>query len=103
VFGGTGGGINEVELNEEKDTWKVEVMPSTLEAEVKAEEREADRKDEMLLDLDEKGQGTKEWVDEESREIRSGEEEKRKKEQEKEKKREQVRKGLIVTKFGILV
>jgi hypothetical protein len=110
--GGAGGGISEVVLNEDKESWKIETKRrEDSTGEVKQEDRnkerslaeEAMRKERM--DLDDEDVEPREvkikWeVDRRKKEdIEREEEEKRK----MEKKRERVKKGLVVTKFGVLV
>ncbi|GAA5915593.1 uncharacterized protein JCM6883_004241 [Sporobolomyces salmoneus] len=102
--GGGCGGISEIELNEDPETWRVSPEAKRKEEEVKKErQREGDgaEVDEMELEPEDGDRAKIRWssnlrsIDEMERE----EEERRK----EEKKRERVRKGLVVTKFGILV
>ncbi|GAA5877994.1 hypothetical protein JCM16303_002808 [Sporobolomyces ruberrimus] len=110
--GGAGGGISEVGLNEDKESWKIETKRREDSTdEVKQEDRnkgrslteEATRKDEIDLDgkeVEREDVKVKWEVDRRKKEdIEREEEEKRK----MEKKRERVKKGLVVTKFGVLV
>ncbi|GAA5824187.1 hypothetical protein JCM5353_000343 [Sporobolomyces roseus] len=85
---GQGGGYGEVELNEERETWKIgskNEEESVKEEEENRKEQEGERDSEMEVRWEAAGR--------EEREL----EEKRRK------KRERVKKGLVVTKFGILV
>lgn len=85
---GQGGGYGEVELNEERETWKIGSIneeESVKEEEENRKEQEGERDSEMEVRWEAAGR--------EEREL----EEKRRK------KRERVKKGLVVTKFGILV
>lgn len=81
-----GGGFGEVELNEERESWRI--SSGKMREEWVKEEEESGKREQGEVEMEVR------W------ELRGRD---REEEEARRKKRERVKKGLVVTKFGILV